>query len=83
MRLSTQLESAGDQPRRHGRLFAFGYDAWLLQASLRPRLSAGSQDSPLRIEGVTGVLSIDADGIVRRELTLARIEAGVATAAKP
>jgi len=83
MRLSTQLESAGDQPRRHGRLFAFGYDAWLLQASLRPRLNTGSQDSPLRIEGVTGVLSIDADGIVRRELTLARIEAGVATAAKP
>ncbi len=83
LRLATQLQSAGDQPRRHGRLFAFGYDAWLLQASLRQRLTSGSVDSPLRIDGVTGILSIDAGGIVRRELALARIEAGVATAAKP
>ncbi len=83
MRLAMQLDSAGDQPSRHGRLFAFGYDAWLLQASLRQRLAVGSEDAPLRIDGVTGVLSIDSGGVVRRELTLAQIEAGVATAAKP
>ena len=82
-RLAMQLESAGDEPRRHGRLFAFGYDAWLLQAAMRQRLTTGSTDAPLRIDGVTGALSIGADGIGHRELTLARIDAGVAAAVTP
>ena len=82
-RLAMQLESAGDEPRRHGRLFAFGYDAWLLQAAMQQRLTTGVTDAPLRIDGVTGALSIGADGIVHRELTLARIDAGVAAAVTP
>lgn len=79
-RLATQLESAGDEPRRHGRLFAFGYDAWLLQAAMQQRLATGTTESSLRIDGVTGILSIGADGIIQRELTLAHIDAGVAAA---
>ena len=81
LRLSTQLDSAGDPPRRHGRLFAMGYDAWRLQAAMRQRSSSSSVDTPLRIDGVTGVLSIGADGVIRRELSLARIEDGIATPA--
>lgn len=81
LRLSMQLDSAGDPPRRHGRLFAMGYDAWRLQAAMRQRSSSGSVDTPLRIDGVTGVLSIGADGVIRRELSLARIEDGIATPA--
>lgn len=83
LRLATQLESAGDEPRRHGRLFAFGYDAWLLQASMRQRLATGPGDAPLRIDGVTGILSIGTSGVVQRELALARIQAGVAAPASP
>lgn len=82
-RLAMQLESAGDEPRRHGRLFAFGYDAWLLQAAMRQRMATGATDSPLRIDGVTGILSVGTDGIIRRDLTLARINAGVAAAVTP
>ncbi|MBU6210679.1 MAG: penicillin-binding protein activator [Gammaproteobacteria bacterium] len=82
-RLATQLESAGDEPRRHGRLFAFGYDAWLLQAAMQQRLATGTTESSLRIDGVTGILSIGADGIIQRELTLAHIDAGVAAAVTP
>ena len=82
-RLAMQLESAGDEPRRHGRLFAFGYDAWLLQAAMQQRMATGAADSPLRINGVTGILSVDADGIIHRELTLARINSGVAAAITP
>ena len=82
-RLAMQLESAGDEPRRHGRLFAFGYDAWLLQAAMQQRVATGAADSPLRINGVTGILSVDADGIIHRELTLARINSGVAAAITP
>lgn len=83
LRLSTQLEDAGDDPRRRGRLFAFGYDAWLLQSAMLQRLAAADADTPLRIEGVTGVLSVSPTGIVQRELQLARISAGVATATPP
>ena len=82
-RLAMQLESAGDEPRRHGRLFAFGYDAWLLQAAIQQRMATGATDSPLRIDGVTGILSVGTDGIIRRDLTLARINAGVAAAVTP
>lgn len=82
-RLAMQLESAGDEPRRNGRLFAFGYDAWLLQAAMQQRMATGATDSPLRIDGVTGILSVGTDGIIRRDLTLARINAGVAAAVTP
>jgi len=83
LRLSTQLDSAGDPPRRHGRLFAMGYDAWRLQAAMRQRSSSGSADTPLRVDGVTGVLSLGSDGVIRRELSLARIKDGVAAPAAP
>lgn len=81
--LAMQLESAGDEPRRHGRLFAFGHDAWLLQAAIQQRLATGTTASSLRIDGATGILSIGADGIIQRELTLAHIDAGVAAAVTP
>jgi uncharacterized protein len=44
------------------RLFAFGYDAWLLTAY--PELAAGAREGRLR--GATGILSIDAIGNVLR-----------------
>jgi outer membrane PBP1 activator LpoA protein len=46
-------------------------------------MATGAADSPLRINGVTGILSVDADGIIHRELTLARINSGVAAAITP
>ncbi len=66
---STPLPSAaslaGELPTARGpaaRLFAFGYDAWLLSGRLQHL--AGTRDASL--EGATGILRIDADGNVRR-----------------
>lgn len=47
------------------RLFAFGYDAWLLTAY--PELAAGALEGRLR--GATGILSLDAVGNVLRTPT--------------
>ncbi|HEY6125907.1 MAG TPA: penicillin-binding protein activator, partial [Steroidobacteraceae bacterium] len=76
--LSGQVREAarqafGDAASRRGRLFAFGYDAFRIAASLQ----RGAGVNP---QGLTGTLSIDAEGRVRRELEWARIKNGVPTA---
>lgn len=57
---------------RRGRLYAFGFDAYRLIPTLRSR-PAGQRSS---ISGMTGRLSIDADGRVRRDLDWAEIREG-------
>lgn len=58
-----------DPPARRGRLFAFGYDAFRIAASLQ-------RGQPVDPRGLTGTLSIDAQGRVRRELEWVRIKGG-------
>jgi outer membrane PBP1 activator LpoA protein len=75
--LSGQVREAarqafGDSASRRGRLFAFGYDAFRIATSLQ----RGAGVNP---QGLTGTLSIDAQGRVRRELQWARIKNGVPT----
>jgi uncharacterized protein len=59
----------GDSPARRGRLFAFGFDAFRLASSLQ----RGRSIDP---RGLTGTLSLDAQGRVRRELDWVRIKSG-------
>ncbi|MGB8327569.1 MAG: penicillin-binding protein activator [Steroidobacteraceae bacterium] len=54
---------------RRGRLFAFGFDAYNLCAAIR---NGGTP----RIDGLTGHLTLGADGRVRRELDWARMRGG-------
>jgi outer membrane PBP1 activator LpoA protein len=75
--LSGQVREAarqafGDSTSRRGRFFAFGYDAFRIAASLQ----RGAGVNP---DGLTGTLSIDAQGRVRRELEWARIKNGAPT----
>ncbi len=56
-------------PRRN-RLFAFGFDAYRVAASLR----AGAAN--FQLEGLTGRLNLDADRRIRRELAWAQIHNG-------
>jgi len=65
-------EAFGDSAARRGRLFAFGYDAMRVAAALQ----RGGIINP---QGLTGKLSIDAQGRVRRELEWARIKGGAPT----
>jgi len=62
-------QAFGDSASRRGRLFAFGYDAFRIATSLQ----RGAGINP---EGLTGTLSIDAQGRVRRELEWVRIKGG-------
>jgi len=57
--------------RGRGRLFAFGHDAWLLQAALRAGRPP-TVEAPLN--GASGALFIDADGRVERSLRWAQID---------
>ena len=59
----------GDSAARRGRLFAFGYDAFRIATSLQ-------RGAPINPQGLTGTLSIDAQGHVRRELEWVRIKSG-------
>jgi outer membrane PBP1 activator LpoA protein len=59
----------GEAGPRRGRLFAFGYDAFRIAASLQ-------RGSPVNPQGLTGTLSMDAQGRVRRELEWVRIQDG-------
>ncbi|MEO8017548.1 MAG: penicillin-binding protein activator [Pseudomonadota bacterium] len=63
-------QAFGDSVARRGRLFAFGYDAFRIAASLQ----RGAGVNP---EGLTGTLSIDAQGRVHRELQWTRIKGGL------
>ncbi|HLA71778.1 MAG TPA: penicillin-binding protein activator [Steroidobacteraceae bacterium] len=65
-------EAFGDSAARRGRLFAFGYDAMRVAAALQ----RGGVINP---QGLTGTLSIDAQGRVRRELEWVRIKGGAPT----
>ena len=57
------------------RLFAFGYDAWLITAYLE-RLARAPQD---RLPGATGDLQLDGFGNILREPTWSVLRGGVAT----
>jgi outer membrane PBP1 activator LpoA protein len=62
----------GESATRRGRLFAFGYDAYRIAISLQRK-------GPIDPKGLTGTLSLDEQGRVRRELDWVRIKAGVPT----
>jgi outer membrane PBP1 activator LpoA protein len=75
--LSTEVRAAvaqayGDSAARRGRFFAFGYDAMRIAAALR-------RGAPLDPQGLTGTLSMDPQGRVRRELQWVRIKGGAPT----
>ena len=55
---------------RHGRLFAFGFDAYRLAIALQARTSN------INIDGLTGRLTVDAERRVHRELNWAQIHDG-------
>jgi outer membrane PBP1 activator LpoA protein len=65
-------QAFGDSAARRGRLFAFGYDAFRIASSLQ----RGAGINP---QGLTGTLSVDAQGRVRRELDWVRIKDGAPT----
>lgn len=78
--VSTQLRSALSRhwpvrARGRGRLYAFGFDAYRLV----PLLKAGKFGSDHAIPGMTGLLSIDSKGRVRRELDWAHVAGGKAS----
>jgi len=58
--------------RGRGRLYAFGFDAY----RIIPLLKAGRFGSQHTVPGMTGVLSVDDKGHVRRELDWARVSGG-------
>jgi uncharacterized protein len=60
----------GGPPR--DRLFAFGFDAYRLLIALRSAPPGGA----ISVEGLTGQLSLDSDGRVRRELEWAQLRDG-------
>ena len=62
-------QAFGDSAARRGRLFAFGYDAFRIASSLQRGASINPQ-------GLTGTLSVDSQGRVRRELDWVRIKDG-------
>jgi outer membrane PBP1 activator LpoA protein len=70
---NTTVEAWGQDVRGRGRLYAFGYDAWLLYQALRG--ANGGAMSP--VEGATGRLSLDAERRVRRDLEWAQIRNGL------
>lgn len=74
---STQLRSALTRhwpvrARGRGRLYAFGFDA----CRIVPLLKAGQFGSAHAIPGMTGLLSIDEKGHVKRELDWAKVSGG-------
>jgi outer membrane PBP1 activator LpoA protein len=66
------VQAFGESAARRGRLFAFGYDALRIAAALQ----RGQKIAP---QGLTGTLSMDAQGRVRRELEWVRIKGGAPT----
>jgi outer membrane PBP1 activator LpoA protein len=72
--LSAEVRAAaaqgfGGSAARRGRLFAFGYDAMRIASALH-------RGTPINPQGLTGTLSIDEQGRVRRGLEWVRIKAG-------
>jgi outer membrane PBP1 activator LpoA protein len=66
------VQAYGESGARRGRLFAFGYDALRIAAALQ----RGQGVPP---QGLTGTLSMDAQGRVRRGLEWVRIKGGAPT----
>jgi outer membrane PBP1 activator LpoA protein len=77
---TTTVEAWGQDVRGRGRLYAFGYDAWLLyqalQGSSRSGTGIGGGAMP-PVDGATGRLTLDADRRVRRDLDWAQIRNGL------
>jgi len=67
---SSAVQAFGDSAARRGRLFAFGYDAMRLAGSLQ-------RGAPINPDGLTGTLSMDAQGHIRRSLEWVRIKNGL------
>jgi outer membrane PBP1 activator LpoA protein len=77
--VSTELRTALSKhwpvrARGRGRLYAFGFDAY----RLIPLLKAGKFGRENAVPGMTGLLSVDERGRVRRELDWARVTQGKA-----
>jgi len=77
--VSTELRTALSRhwpvrARGRGRLYAFGFDAYRLV----PLLKAGKFDNEHSVPGMTGLLSVDSKGRVRRELDWAQVAGGKA-----
>ncbi|HJY38016.1 MAG TPA: penicillin-binding protein activator, partial [Steroidobacteraceae bacterium] len=75
--VSTQLRTALSKhwpvrARGRGRLYAFGFDAYRLV----PLLKAGKFGNEHSVPGMTGLLSVDSKGRVRRELDWAQVAGG-------
>lgn len=74
--LPSQASAAARVPTARGpaaRLFAFGYDAWLLTAYLDRLANAANAD----VAGATGRLSLDGFGVVVRQPSWSRFSGGV------
>jgi outer membrane PBP1 activator LpoA protein len=65
-------QAYGDSAARRGRLFAFGFDAFRIASSLQ-------RGAPVIRQGLTGTLSLDERGRIRRELAWTRIQNGLPT----
>lgn len=63
----------GSTAARLGRFHALGYDAYHLSAALQGR----THNAELELDGRTGTLRVDADGVLHRRLKWARVERGV------
>ena len=75
--VSTELRTALSRhwpvrARGRGRLYAFGFDAYRLV----PLLKAGKFGNAHTVPGMTGLLSVDTKGRVRRELDWAQVAGG-------
>jgi outer membrane PBP1 activator LpoA protein len=75
--VSTELRTALSRhwpvrARGRGRLYAFGFDAYRLV----PLLKAGKFGNDHSVPGMTGLLSVDSKGRVRRELDWAQVAGG-------
>jgi outer membrane PBP1 activator LpoA protein len=70
------VQGFGSAGARRGRLFAFGYDAMRISSSLQ-------LIAPVNPQGLTGTLSVDDQGRVRRELEWVRIKSGAPVPLEP
>jgi hypothetical protein len=75
--VSTQLRTALSKhwpvrAKGRGRLYAFGFDAYRLV----PLLKAGKFGNEHAVPGMTGLLSVDSKGRIRRELDWAQVAGG-------
>jgi outer membrane PBP1 activator LpoA protein len=71
LRVALRELGSGDWQRR-GRLYALGYDAYNLVPVIY-----GGRGERVRLAGETGILTVEPDGHVRRELRFAQLHNGV------